>query len=53
MQEVGKLEEVLGFDLQIQKGVLYEFTAFKAFQDAWDKQGGMEAFHTHLSKQLS
>lgn len=46
-------KEVLGFDPQIQQGVPYKFTAFKAFQDAWDTQGGMEAFQTHLAKQLT
>ena len=46
-------KEVLGFDPQIHKGVPYEFTAFQAFQDVWDKQGGIEAFRTHLAKRLN
>ncbi len=51
--ELPHREDVLGFDVQIQKGIPYEFTAFKAFHERWDNQGGMDAFREYLAKQLS
>lgn len=45
-------EQVLGYNLQIFKGIPYEFTAFQAFQDVWGRQGGMEAFRAHLAGHL-
>ena len=45
-------EKVLDCNLQIFQGIPYEFTAFQAFQDVWGRQGGMEAFQSHLADHL-
>ncbi|NJN22222.1 MAG: hypothetical protein HC812_14870 [Leptolyngbya sp. RL_3_1] len=46
-------EDVLGFDIPIQKGIPYEFTSFEAFHQAWDNKGGLDAFQAYLTEQLA
>ncbi len=51
--ELPHREDVLGFDISIQKGIPYEFTSFQSFCDRWDEKGGLDAFQKHLTKQLN
>ena len=51
--ELPRREDVLGFAVQIQQGIPCEFTAFRAFHERWDNQGGLDAFRVYLAKQLT
>ncbi|MGB3491698.1 MAG: hypothetical protein WBA57_03145 [Elainellaceae cyanobacterium] len=46
-------EYVLGFDTNVQQGIPYPFTSFKAFHDRWDEHGGIEAFREHVASNLN
>ncbi|WP_169617704.1 helix-turn-helix transcriptional regulator [Nodosilinea sp. P-1105] len=50
--ELPRREDVLGFDISIQKGIPYEFRSFETFRKRWDSQGGLDGFREHLTKQL-
>jgi transcriptional regulator with XRE-family HTH domain len=51
--ELPHREDVLGFDIPIQKGVPYEFTSFEAFRERWSNKGGLTAFQEYVGKQLT
>lgn len=46
-------EDILGFEPSIFSGNPFQFTAFKAFNERWSDAGGLQAFQTHLAKQLA
>ena len=51
--EYPRREDILGFDPNIQKGIPFALTSFKAFNDRWGEAGGLQAFQNHLANQLA
>lgn len=44
---------ILGFDVQVQQSIPYEFTtSFSAFKEFWGEKGGLDAFQADVAEQL-
>lgn len=50
LESLPKREQVLGFDLHIQRSIPYKWESFEKFRNKWD--GNRDGFHSHIVSEL-